>query len=94
MIGEYVVVTTDKDKGGVFSGFLVARNSDTIILRQARMVVYWPKENHSVVGLAAIGPQNGARISYACPEIEIFNVTAIMKASDRAKKKFETDLWD
>lgn len=92
---KYVLITTDKDKRGIFAGFLEQDNSpDFVVLSNARMVVYFPKENRGVVGLASIGPQSGARISYAIPEIKLFGVTSVMKCTEIAQKEFEKGKWN
>jgi hypothetical protein len=58
------------------------------------MVVYFPKETHGVLGLASVGPQKGARVSYAVPKIKLFGVTAVMECTAKAKTEFEKNLWD
>ena len=91
---KFVVVTTDKDKRGVFGGYLEVDNSEEyVILTQAQMAVYWPEVLHGVLGLASIGPQEGARISYPVPEIKLFGITAIMNCTDKAVQQWQKALW-
>jgi len=48
-----VVVTTDKDRRGVFFGELISKTNDfTVQLRNAQMAVYWSKETKGILGLA------------------------------------------
>lgn len=94
MTEEYVVVTTDKDKRGVFSGYLVEdKQPDYVVLKDARMIVYWPEAQRGVVSLAAVGPVEGCRISYSAPKMKITGVTAIFSASQDAVKEFERNKW-
>jgi len=92
---QFVLITTDKDKRGVFGGYLKEDKSpDYVILNQARMVVYWTKEVKGVLGLASIGPQSGCRISLPVDEIKLFGVTSITKCSDQSIKQWEKDIWN
>ena len=89
-----VVVTTDKDKRGVFYGNLVSEKKDVVELTDARMCIYWSTETHGVTGLAGIGPQKGSRISPIIPKIKLSGVTAIMDCSDKAVEQWKEDLWN
>ena len=91
MSGKPLVVTTSHR--GVFFGYGEPTDGDTIRLEQARMCVYWPQENKGVVGLAADGPKNGARVGPAAPAMTLRGVTAIMEASDAAVKAWESEPW-
>lgn len=84
-----VVVTTEWR--GVFFG-RVASDADltsrVLRLRGARMAIYWPSRCRGIVGLAAIGPLDGSRVSPPADTI-IHGITAIMVASAAA-----TAAWD
>ena len=88
-----VVVTTAKK--GVFFGYLTDRTvgSDTVILTQCRMCIYWAVEVKGVLGLAVVGPLKGSRVTSAVANIEILEVTAVMDASPEATKQWEAGLW-
>ena len=90
---RYVVVTTDLNRRGVFGGILESAKGDAAVLRDARMCVYWSRETKGVVGLAAIGPQEGSRISAPAPRIEINGVTAIMDCTPEARALWESAPW-
>lgn len=91
---SFVLVTTDKDKRGVFGGYLKEDNSpNNVILEEARMVVYWSENVKSVLGLASIGPQDGCKISLPVTEIKIFGVTSITICTKEAIKQWEKDIW-
>jgi len=91
--GTKVVVTTDKDRQGVFYGTLDKHEGDEVELLDARMAVYWSEQTKGVVGLASIGPQVGSRITPPAPRIWLNGVTAIMVCSKEAVKQWEKGLW-
>lgn len=94
--GRFVLVTTDKNRKGVFAGYLVDFDWDKkiVTLKNARMAIYWSTETRGVLGLAGIGPQKGSRISPEIPQIELDGVTSISDISDIAKKQWDKDLWN
>jgi hypothetical protein len=87
-----IIVTTARK--GVFFGYGEISDSKTIKLENARMCVYWPQENHGVVGLAASGPLKGARISPPAPSIILQDVTSVMEVSKEAEVNWEKGLWN
>ncbi len=91
-----VVITTDKDRRGVFFGELVVHDATmrTCTLKHARMAIYWSRATKGVVGLASIGPQPGSRISPPVPSIKLNGVTAVMDASKEAASEWEAGRWD
>jgi hypothetical protein len=92
---DYVLITTDKDKRGVFAGYLKEDKSpDYVVLTEVRMAVYWSSNCKGVLGLASTGPMKGSRISNSAPESKIYGVTSITKCTDVAVKQWEKGLWD
>ena len=91
MAKQALVVTTEYK--GVFFGYGEAQEGKTIELDNARMCVYWNEATKGVVGLAAIGPQVGCRITPAAPKIMLEGVTAKMTCSEVAVKQWEKELW-
>lgn len=89
-----VVITTDKDRRGVFCGELVRQSGNTVVLANAQMAVYWPKEQHGVLGLAKDGPKNGSRISPVVSRLKVDGVTLVMDTSVEAIKKWRAEPWD
>lgn len=89
--GQALVVTTQHR--GVFFGYGTPTAESTIELSRARMCLYWPEENHGVVGLAADGPKTGARIGPAAPKIMLRDVTAVMECSPEAVAAWESEPW-
>ena len=88
-----VVVTTDKDRRGVFMGKLKEHKGSDVVLINARMAVYWSKETKGVLGLASIGPQDGSRITPIVPKIELNGVTAVIDCTDKAVKQWNNVKW-
>lgn len=90
-----VVVTTDKDKRGVFYGECeeIDYIPEVLKLGNARMAIYWPSETKGVLGLASIGPQEGSKITPPVPSILINGVTALMECSEEAIAQWEKGLW-
>ena len=91
-----VVVTTDKDRRGVFCGELVEHDKKTAecILENAQMAVYWSAETHGVLGLAKTGPKEGSRISPIIPRIELTGISSIMTMTAEAVAEWRKELWD
>lgn len=91
---QYAVVTTGEHKG-VFAGFV--ENSDLekglATLSQARMVVYWAKDVHGIVGLAANGPTKSCRITPPAQKIELTHVNSMMYCTEKAMQEFEKGYW-
>ncbi len=90
---RHVVVTTDRDRRGVFYGILVSEKDDVVELEQAKMAVYWPKEVKGVLGLAATGPMKGCRITPEIKKIKLNGVTSIMDCSEDAIDAWGEEWW-
>jgi len=89
-----VVVTTDKDKRGVFFGQLIKNDTKgQVTLKDAQMAVYWSSQTLGVLGLASIGPQEGSKITPVVPQIDLFGVTSIMDATQKAVKEWRKERW-
>lgn len=88
-----VVVTTDTTRRGVFGGFLVSHEKDVVVLEEARMAVYWSRDVHGILGLAANGPSENCRISPAAPIIKLDGVTAVMDMTDNALVAWRKQPW-
>ena len=89
---QAVMVTTSHR--GVFFGYLQKEDSDTVILTNARMAVYWSADIKGVLGLASKGPSKSCRIGPQVPEIKLFSVTSIAFVPPSAAKKWEDAPWE
>jgi hypothetical protein len=86
------VIVTTKHRG-VFFGYGVPSDAETIRIEQVRMVVSWSADVRSVVGLAANGPSQGCCIGPAAPAITLRDVTSVIECSKEATDKFEAFQW-
>jgi hypothetical protein len=87
-----VLVTTSHR--GVFFGYTTDIGApDTITLKRARLVLYWPRENRGFMGLATSGPLPGARVGPAAPSIAVRFVTSVSELTDEAVARFEAAPW-
>jgi hypothetical protein len=89
--GERAVVVTTEHRG-VFFGYTTDTSGDLIALRSARNCIYWPAENKGFLGLASMGPLNGARIGPAA-DIELRKITCVAECTPAAVKAWEAAPW-
>lgn len=85
-----VVVTTGYR--GVFFGYATEIDGDIIYLRAARNCIYWPAENKGFMGLAAMGPLNGARVGPAA-DIYLRAITSVIECTPEAASRWENAPW-
>ena len=85
-----VLVTTAHR--GVFFGYATTTSGDTIKLKRARNILYWPASNKGFLGLAADGPKDGARVGPAA-DIELRNVTSVADVTNTAVLEWENGKW-
>ena len=86
-----VVVTTSHR--GVFFGDLESRDSNTVVLKNARNCAYWSSSTKGFLGLAEKGPQDGSKVGPSVPRLELFDVTSISDCSESAVEKWENGTW-
>jgi len=79
-----VIVCTDKR--GVIYGACDDISARPIVLRDARMCLYWSADVGGVFGLAENGPTAGCKISAVVPTITLEGVAAIMSVDPKAVK--------
>lgn len=96
---RFVVVTTNKNRRGVFSGFLETSDlrgpDDWIVtLSEARNCIYWSEATKGAFGLAAKGPQQGSRIGPSTKRMHLNGVTSITEATEEALKAWRSEPWD
>lgn len=90
-----VLITTDKNKRGVFMGFIKPEDVDkeTIEATEVRMAVYWSQNVKGVVGLAATGPTKKCKITKAAKKAVLKGVDAVIEISDEALKAWREEPW-
>lgn len=92
-INKKVVVTTERR--GIFFGTLLEGSLEEkyVRIKDARVCVYWPASVKGFVGLAAVGPLDGSRVSPAAPEITLLGITSVLKCTDAASEQWERGSW-
>ena len=90
-----VVITTDKDKRGVFFGYVNPDDvtKDEIRAEQVQMCVYWSRGVRGVLGLAAHGPDQESRITAPVKAGLIKGVTLVLECSDDAVTAWQSQPW-
>lgn len=95
-----VLITTDKDKRGVFKATIARsdidhhKDGDSLLVEDVQMCVYWSTKTRGVLGLASIGPQKGSRVTKPVKRGKIHGVTAILEMEDKAIKAWEDTPWE
>lgn len=86
-----VLVCTEKR--GVFFGYASDTSGSVIELKRSRMCVYWSRATKGVLGLAAMGPQDGSRIGPSVPSIELRGITCVVACTPEAVSAWESGPW-
>ena len=91
-----VLVTTDKDKGGVFFCYIDPADAEKTTFRayDVQMCVYWSSDVKGVLGLAANGPTSGCRIGPPAPSGIIHGVTFVGDCSEKAVEAWKSQPWN
>jgi hypothetical protein len=79
-----VVIWTDKR--GVIFGYTSNADARPIVLRNARMCLYWPSSVGGVFGLCDIGPNKDSKIGAVIPSATFEGVTGVASVSPEAEK--------
>jgi acetylornithine/succinyldiaminopimelate/putrescine aminotransferase len=88
---ERPVIVTTKHRG-VFFGFAVDTNGETVFLKRARLCIRWSADIKGFMGLAASGPSATCRIGPPA-DITLREITAVMEVQPDAVKKWEAQPW-
>lgn len=88
---ERAVLVTTAHKG-VFFGYATDTSGAVIKLRAARNCIYWPTTNKGFLGLASIGPVDGARVGPAA-DIELRDITCVAECTPTAADAWEKAPW-
>jgi hypothetical protein len=87
-----VLVTTEHR--GVFFGYADSTDGETILLKRARLCVYWSADVKGFMGLASSGPTKGCRIGPAVEGgITLRKITAVVEVTPEAVAKWEAAPW-
>ena len=83
--GRPVIVTTAHR--GVFFGYAMDTNGETIFLKQSRLCLYWSADLRGFMGLAAFGPNSSCKIGPPA-DITLRSITAVLEVTPEAEKKW------
>lgn len=89
--GERPVLVTTAHRG-VFFGYATKTDGPIIKLCRARNCIYWPVANKGFLGLASMGPVDGAKIGPAA-DVELRDITCVAECSEEAVKAWEVAPW-
>ena len=79
---------------GVFFGYGIPTKERVIELENVQMCIYWPQENHGVMGLANDGPKSGARIGPPAKSMILQGVSGIIEVTEKAEKEWLKQKWN
>lgn len=88
---ERAVLVTTAHRG-VFFGYAMDTEGETITLRRSRLCVYWSPDVRGFMGLAAAGPSKNCRIGPPA-DITLRNITAVLEVTPEAAEKWEKGPW-
>lgn len=90
-MNERAVLVTTAHRG-VFFGYAVKTDGETIALRAARNCLYWSADVKGFLGLASNGPTKTCRVGPAA-DIELRDITCVAECSPAAVQAWESAPW-
>lgn len=89
-----VIITTDRDKRGVFFGFVDSLDfADVKTIKDCQMVVYWDASVKGLLSMAVHGPNSECRITAPATSATVNGVTAIITCTPKAVEEFKKEYW-
>lgn len=88
---EMPVIVTTKHRG-IFFGYATDVSGEVIDLRAARNCLYFGRPTKGFIGLASTGPIGDSRVGPAA-DIQLRDITAVVKCTDEAVKVWESAPW-
>lgn len=90
---ERQAVIVGTELRNLWFGYAADTSGDTIVLTDARQIIYWSADVRGAGGLAVTGPSAGCRIGPAVPEVQVRRVTTVALPTPRAIAAFEEAPW-
>ena len=93
MIDKYVIVRTYS--AGVFAGYIVSRNGQEVVMRDARRLWYWDGAA-SLSQLAMEGTCKPENCKFPCEvkKVELLNVIEILDTTEIAENSIKSvEIW-
>jgi hypothetical protein len=88
---ERAVIVTTAHRG-VFFGYADNTDGETIVLKRARLCVYWSSDIRGFMGLAEKGPNSSCKIGPAA-DITLRAITAVVEVAPEAEKAWNAAPW-
>jgi hypothetical protein len=88
---QFCVVTTEHR--GVFGGYTSDADADPLVLKRARLCLFWSHDVKGFMGLAAGGPTSSCRIGPAVDEIRLRKITSVIACTPEAEKAWNGAPW-
>lgn len=90
---EYLIVVTASRPWTIVAGYVESDDGTTVILRDARMIVYYSSDSRGLYGIASVGVTGSARVSPAAPRVAVSNVEHRISVTDEARASIEAAPW-
>mgnify|MGYP000337792819 CR=1 FL=1 len=90
---RFVIAATKSRPWCVVAGTLVREDGDTVTLRDARQIIYWPSSVRGVLGLAVHGTPSGSRVSRPATLLRMRGVELVYDATAEARAAIEAEPW-
>jgi hypothetical protein len=90
---RYVIIATASRPWTVIAGTLESEEQDTVILRDARLIVCWGPASHGLLGLATRGLLGGGRVSPTVGRVRVHGVETVLDCMDAARASIEAEPW-
>ena len=86
---KYVIVRTYS--AGVFSGFLVSRKGQEVVMKEARRLWYWQgAASLSQLAMEGVTDPNACKFPVALPSVELMQAIEIIPVTEKAKACIES----
>jgi hypothetical protein len=92
---RYVVIATQTRPWSIVAGELVSHRpaERSATLANARMIVWYSADAHSLLGVAAHGPGKTSRVSPSVEHIDVEGYELLADASAEARAAIEAEPW-
>jgi hypothetical protein len=90
---RYVLVATASRPWTIAAGYLESEDGDTVILRDARMIVYYSAGSQALFGVAVRGMRGQGRVTSAVSRARLRNVEVVLDVTPEAQSSIEAEPW-
>jgi hypothetical protein len=90
---RYVLVATASRPWTIAAGYLESEDGGTVVLRDARMIVYYSIESRALFGVATHGMCGQGRVTAAVSRARLRNVEVMLDVTPEAQASIEAEPW-